>query len=302
MRHKLLRRALVCLVAACAVTGLAPGGTGASPAAAATGDPTTCRTQYGGAAATVAPGRRIASGGTVADKVSTVELVMQPDGNLVLYALGRPGGAKLPLWHSGTWGNPGAYALMQEDGNFVVYKQGGGPDTGGALWATGTYGTESNPYTGAYLTGGEFTVEGRSYRGTWWAGTQERHVRICSHLQDRPQASWRPGNWAQSASVWLVLQRDGNLVIHRKSDAKVIWSSGTYGAKYPVELFMEPTGDLVLREQDRDSTVRWHTGTAFNSETYALLQDDGNFVVYRNTGSGPEWGGALWQSGTYDKV
>lgn len=66
---------------------------------------------------------------------------MRTDGNLVLYALGKPGGYKLPLRSSGTYGNPGAYATMQQDGNFVVYRSGGGPRSGGGIWHTGTYGT-----------------------------------------------------------------------------------------------------------------------------------------------------------------
>jgi hypothetical protein len=59
---------------------------------------------------------------------------MQSDGNLVVY---KPGGGA--LWATGTNGHTGAYALVQNDGNLVVYKPGGGPTTGGALWATGTY-------------------------------------------------------------------------------------------------------------------------------------------------------------------
>ncbi len=50
-------------------------------------------------------------------------LVMQPDGNLVLYALNIqniPTGKA--LWATGTNGNPGAWATMQTDGNLVVYK------------------------------------------------------------------------------------------------------------------------------------------------------------------------------------
>ena len=62
-------------------------------------------------------------------------LIMQGDGNLVLYA---ESGAV--LWASHTYGNPGAYAVLQGDGNFVVYKKDGGEGKGGALWSTGTWG------------------------------------------------------------------------------------------------------------------------------------------------------------------
>ncbi|WP_433293673.1 hypothetical protein ACQP2F_31205 [Actinoplanes sp. CA-030573] len=54
--------------------------------------------------------------------------IMQGDGNLVAYA-----GDGRPLWASGTHGHPGAEALLQDDGNLVVYDA-----AGRALWATHT--------------------------------------------------------------------------------------------------------------------------------------------------------------------
>jgi hypothetical protein len=46
--------------------------------------------------------------------------VMQGDGNLVIY---KQGG--IAIWNSHTQGNPGAWLAMQGDGNLVIYKQGG---------------------------------------------------------------------------------------------------------------------------------------------------------------------------------
>jgi len=51
------------------------------------------------------------------------KLVMQNDGNLVLYG---PNG---PLWATNTSGNRGAYLKIQNDGNLVIYK---------AVWLTNT--------------------------------------------------------------------------------------------------------------------------------------------------------------------
>jgi subtilisin family serine protease len=58
------------------------------------------------------------------------KLVMQPDGNLVLYD-----GANKPVWHTATGGKPGKYLVLQDDGNLVLYS-----DTGAALWQTHTEG------------------------------------------------------------------------------------------------------------------------------------------------------------------
>ncbi|WP_328299965.1 hypothetical protein OG389_20770 [Streptomyces sp. NBC_00435] len=301
MHNRLLRSAFTSLLAAVALTALVP----ATAGAATPTDRVACESgTSGGPVSMKHPGERLVSGETLASPLRNTELVMQADGNLVLYALGNPGGYKLPLWSTGTYGNPGAYAAMQADGNFVVYKKGGGDRTGGALWSTGTYGDRTDTYPGVYLrTDGEFYVEGRSWSYTyvWSTNAVERGAKVCAATEQVPLWPWLPGNWGQSATVWMVLQKDNNLVIYRKSDGKAIWSSGTYGAKSRVDLTMDPKGDLILRERDRENTLRWHTGTAGNKGAYALLQDDGNFVVYKK-GGGPGKGGALWATGTYNKV
>jgi hypothetical protein len=66
-------------------------------------------------------------------------LIMQTDGNLVLYE-GPCVGTKCgtPLWASNTVGCGGC-AAMQEDGNLVVYD-GAGRLSGHASWASGTNG------------------------------------------------------------------------------------------------------------------------------------------------------------------
>lgn len=69
-------------------------------------------------------------------------LVMQADGNLVMYAGATTWGryfpaASGPIWNSGTWGNSGAYAVMQADGNLVIYK--GLWASKVAIWNSGTY-------------------------------------------------------------------------------------------------------------------------------------------------------------------
>jgi Alpha-L-arabinofuranosidase B, catalytic/Carbohydrate binding module (family 6) len=58
------------------------------------------------------------------------EAIMQGDGNFVLYT-----SAGSPVWASNTPGNSGAYLEVQNDGNVVVYSA-----SGTVLWSTGTAG------------------------------------------------------------------------------------------------------------------------------------------------------------------
>ena len=66
-------------------------------------------------------GKAIWSSGTQGKRVD--RLLMQHDGNLVLY------GPRGPLWASNTSGNPNILLRLQNDGNLVLYK---------AIWSTGT--------------------------------------------------------------------------------------------------------------------------------------------------------------------
>ncbi|MGQ0619213.1 MAG: choice-of-anchor U domain-containing protein [Panacagrimonas sp.] len=64
------------------------------------------------------------------------KLVMQPDGNLVLYKFQQRGNQQLgALFSTRTNGNPGSYATFQTDGNLVVYNS-----MGRSIWATNTSG------------------------------------------------------------------------------------------------------------------------------------------------------------------
>ena len=58
------------------------------------------------------------------------EAIMQGDGNLVLYT-----SSGTPVWASNTAGNAGAYLEVQNDGNVVIYSA-----SGSTLWSTGTAG------------------------------------------------------------------------------------------------------------------------------------------------------------------
>jgi hypothetical protein len=98
-----------------------------TPSPSPTPTPTTGVTQVKG-------GTTLSANTTVASKNGRHRLVMQADGNLVLY---RDGAA---AWATGTNGRSGVKAVMQTDGNFVAYQ---GTT---ALWATGT-----NGRTGAVL-------------------------------------------------------------------------------------------------------------------------------------------------------
>jgi hypothetical protein len=104
---------------------------------------------------TIPPGSALGPGQTVFSQNGRYRLVMQTDGNLVLYrndnlvrfATYRYGyysimqgdgnfveytASNQPVWATYTTYSPGAYAVVQDDGNFVIYSSSGVP-----LWHIG---------------------------------------------------------------------------------------------------------------------------------------------------------------------
>ena len=61
-------------------------------------------------------------------------LVMQGDGNLVLYTA-----AGQALWHTSTYGSGASHVVLQHDGNLVIYTP-----AGHAVWHTSTHGTAAD--------------------------------------------------------------------------------------------------------------------------------------------------------------
>jgi len=62
------------------------------------------------------------------------DFAMQTDGNLVLYDTNG-----VPMWASNTSHQPGAFLNIQDDGNLVVYRSGAQAETvDNALWAAGS--------------------------------------------------------------------------------------------------------------------------------------------------------------------
>src|SRR5262249_25956611 len=67
---------------------------------------------------TMQPGEVLNPGQSIHSANGQYTLILQPDGNLVLYkAAGGPA-----LWASNTNGKPVTAAIMQDDGNLVVYQ------------------------------------------------------------------------------------------------------------------------------------------------------------------------------------
>ncbi|RQR55055.1 peptidase S53 [Burkholderia sp. Bp9140] len=226
---------------------------------------------YGGV---INEGTTLKSGQIVYSASQSHRLVMQGDGNLVLY--NTTSGAA--VWNSGTNGNAGAYAVFQTDGNFVVYSAGSTP-----LW----YSSTSSASYGQSLTvqdDGNMVI----YRLSVPVFATATSAAGMANSSSGP-AVWKGGVTLTSgqsltsgngANV-LVMQGDGNLVLLRQGVPK--WSSRTYNHSGAYAT-MQTDGNLVVYSSA--GAPLWYSGTSGNPGAVTDVQDDGNVVIYSQV---PGW-------------
>ena len=87
---------------------------------------------------TLTPNQYLSINGSMTSTNGQFQLILQQDGNLVLYRLAN----HHALWSSKTNGQDAMRAIMQADGNFVLYNFDGKP-----LWSSKTNGQNN-----AFLT------------------------------------------------------------------------------------------------------------------------------------------------------
>lgn len=174
-------------------------------------------------------------------------LIMQSDGNLVLYNK-----SNVALWDSQTSGNPGSRLVLQTDGNMVIYSA-----SNVALWATYT---TSNPDHLAYVN--TTLNNGRLYPGQS-IDTADRRFHLVLQpdgnlvLYSPTHALWATGTDGKSVA-FLAMQSDGNLVLYGQNGSP-LWYSGTSGLGN-LSLVIQQDGNLVL--YNSLGRPYWNTATS----------------------------------------
>jgi len=173
-------------------------------------------------------------------------LVMQNDGNLVLYDINNK-----PVWNSETSGKGTSSLSLQEDGNLVIYN------TSGATWSSGTsIGMSHLTFpTSAMHSFGEI------YRGQSLISNDRKYGLYLQNdgnvvLYSNNIPLWNSGTSGTDGNRF-TLQADGNLVLYTKNN-QAIWSSGTAG-KGTSAFYVQTDGNLVIYNTLRDT---WNSGTS----------------------------------------
>ncbi|WP_404332079.1 hypothetical protein [Mesobacillus maritimus] len=106
----------------------------------------------------------------------------------------------------------------------------------------------------------------------------------------RPGDRLFPGEYLMSPNgrYKFIMQEDGNLVLYRLSDNRAFWSSGTYGRNVDSAI-LQDDGNFVIYGE---GNALFNTGTDGKRVAWMVVQDDRNVVIYDPNGR------ALWQTDT----
>lgn len=167
--------------------------------------------------------------------------ILQTDGNLVIYDMDAK-----PLWNSGTSGHGNSRLVVQDDGNAVIY-----PPGGGAIWATNTV--------------SKLLPTGPSANG--------KSIMKPGDVLFPDEAIKSP-----SGQFSMAFQPDGNLVWYNlAAGPAAVWSSETSGTLAEL-CIMQPDGNLVV--YDLNANPLWSSNTFHSHQSHLVAQDDGNGVIY----------------------
>jgi hypothetical protein len=206
-------------------------------------------------------GQELVSGG------GQYTLIMQDDGNLVVYGNG------CVVWSSNTSNVPGEGAndlSMQTDGNLVIYT-----GTGVPLWASHTAGTNSLHMQ----VDGNLVVYNNVGKPLWASGAGNADQLCSPHTRGLDWYIHSP-----DSQYKLLMQDDGNLVIYGPNGAT--WTTGTVGSG-AVSLNMQSDGNLVLYTSAAKPV--WGSNTAGAGPGSNLVMQDNGILVIRNSAGTQIW-------------
>lgn len=215
------------------------------------------------------PGQVLNPGDYVRSANGGYRLLMQTDGNLVLYV--KVGTWWVAIWSTQTHGYSGVHAVMQKDGNFVLYQ---GTD---AIWSTQL---QNYKIKGLVVQDdGNVVTYSTTHKPLW-----HRWITITSpHIEEKLYKGY---SIVSANRVFkLTMQADGNLVLYKGNVA--LWSSRTkVKNSYAV---LQADGNFVIYH---NTTAIWSTRTAHNPGASFVVQDDGNAVIYQDATP-------IWSTGTH---
>jgi predicted lipoprotein with Yx(FWY)xxD motif len=214
---------------------------------------------------------------------------LQDDGNLVLcYTTNGAADLSRPYWsvfaHPASGqvrsqpSGPPYHAVMQSDGNFVLYDGRDPGNSGPPYWATNTSRARGQ-FTAVMQTDGNFVVYDGTGQPIWASHTEwvSQQVTRADRLTT--------GQWMTTDAP--LISANGSYAAYLQDDANLVVCQTTNGAADLSKTYWSVFANAAGQARGP------HTGPHY----YAVMQSDGNFVLYNGPNPGSQ-GPPYWASNT----
>lgn len=209
------------------------------------------------------PGQVLNPGESIASTNGTYQLVMQTDGNAVIY-----NSSGKALWHSYSHGHNGTVFAMQTDGNAVMYHN------GRAIKHTGTNG---NTVTALVMqTDGNLVLYATSGRALWASGTYSGRVAplpssgagLCARVGY--QAGFRGSSLKTAVAVGMGESSCRPTAVNHNTNGS--WDAGLWQINsihgYAQSWLFVPQNNATAAWRISSSGTRWTPWVVYNSGAY----------------------------------
>jgi hypothetical protein len=199
------------------------------------------------------------------------KLVMQHDGNLVLYNI--KDNKNTPIWSTGTYTHGNDCYLAMENNNLVVYNKYNKP-----IWSTNI---PKKPFSSKYFLGLEQDTLfiGNNTRNILWANNLMPLNKYFGILLMNQRLN--AGESIKNESSTLTMQHDGNLVLYNGNNIP-IWSSQSSGQGINCYAILQTDNNFVI--YNRNNKPIWNSGTSNKGtvgEATLRIERD-SFTIYSN--------------------
>jgi lambda family phage minor tail protein L len=182
----------------------------------------------------------------------------QTDGNFVLYD--NSGGVKWQSNYGAYPVNAGKRLVLQPDGNLVLYGTGGATSTStvpAPNFQTGT----GKIFVGATASSKLYRGQSLYSANGWYRLTMQTDGNLVI-TNKANMVTWNSGTYGTAAYV-AAFQPDGNLVLYASDESTPIWytNHGTYGQYVGYYWLLDNSGELVLLDGNNSPIWRNWTGT-----------------------------------------
>jgi len=203
-------------------------------------------------------------------------LVMQVDGNLVLYEQ-QFSGKPTQIWASNTQGED-CKLIMKDDGNLVIYDS-----TGTATWSSMTHGIGSGGFKLVIQNDGNVVIYDKEENATWNTFTKRKWKSVLSQGKSLGNNQYLT---SKNKLYTAVMQSDGNFCLY-VNGLYCVWASKTNGNGIgPFKLTMQEDGNLVIYDVNGKPTWASNTQAGSGGRYLLEMQNDKNLVLYKKC---PTW-------------